>query len=163
MYLCEPRLPLDAAFAAVQDQPVDAVEDLVRLRQQTDAAVRAHLARASEYMARYTSGKRRDVEYAAGDLVLLSTANLPLPAPLSRKLAAKWLGPLRVEARIGAVAYRVTLPANLARLHPVFHVSLLKPFVGTPPPEREPVFVADEGAELEVERLAAHRVVRGQR
>ncbi len=125
--------------------------------------MRRHLARAADYAAQYTSSKRRPLEFAVDDLVMLSTANLPLPAPLSRKLAAKWIGPLRVEAKVGAVAYRVTLPANLARLHPVFHVSLLKPFVGTPPPVREPVFEAEEGAELEVERLAAHRISRGRR
>ncbi len=35
--------------------------------------------------------------------------------------------------------------------------------MGEPPEEREPVFVAEEGAELEVERLAAHRISRGRR
>lgn len=78
-------------------------------------------------------------------------------------MAPKWLGPLRVVDRIGAVAYKVELPANLARLHPVFHVSLLKPFIGEAPPQREPIFVAEDGAEeLEVERISAHRVSRGK-
>ncbi len=95
--------------------------------------------------------------------MLLSTTHLPLPPPLSRKLAPKWIGPLPVLAKVGNVAYRVQLPANLARLHPVFHVSLLKEFVGKAPPPREPVFETEEGAELEVERLTAHRTVRGKR
>jgi hypothetical protein len=38
---------------------------------------------------------------------MLNTKNLPLPTSFSRKLAAKWLGPLTVVARIGEVAYKV--------------------------------------------------------
>lgn len=34
--------------------------------------------------------------------------------------------------------------------------------MGEQPEEREPIFVANEGAELEVERIAAHRVTRGR-
>jgi hypothetical protein len=48
----------------------------------------------------------------------------------------------------------------LARLHDVFLVGLLKPFVGTPPPVREPIFTADDGDAFEVEKILGHRLVR---
>jgi hypothetical protein len=39
----------------------------------------------------------------------------------------RWLGPFLVVDKIGAVASRLELPASMD-VHPVFHVSLLKPF-----------------------------------
>ena len=42
---------------------------------------------------------RRDVTYAAGDQVWLSTAHLPLREG-TRKLAEKWIGPFPVAAVI---------------------------------------------------------------
>uniref|UniRef100_A0A1S3X8M3 Tf2-1-like SH3-like domain-containing protein n=1 Tax=Nicotiana tabacum TaxID=4097 RepID=A0A1S3X8M3_TOBAC len=48
------------------------------------------------------------------------------------KLSPHYIGPYRILRRIGQVAYELELPQELAAVHPVFHVSMLKKVMGDP-------------------------------
>ena len=40
------------------------------------------------------------------------------------------MGPYEVVKHIGSVSYELEIPIELAPVHPVFHVSMLKKFIG---------------------------------
>ena len=48
------------------------------------------------------------------------------------KLNPKYIGPNNIPKRIGQVAYELEFPTELAVVHPIFHISLLKKCVGDP-------------------------------
>jgi hypothetical protein len=96
------------------------------------------MARAQERFKRKADRHRSERNFNVGEEVLLklqpyaqtTVANRPC-----RKLAYKFYGPFTVEQKIGNLAYKLALPPE-ARIHPVFHVSQLKPFT----PNYTPVF-----------------------
>nr|XP_016459344.1 PREDICTED: uncharacterized protein LOC107782908 [Nicotiana tabacum] len=48
------------------------------------------------------------------------------------KLRPRYIGPYQIVQRIGRVAYKLDLPPKLDAIHPVFHVSMLRKFLGDP-------------------------------
>ncbi|KAJ9509206.1 hypothetical protein QJQ45_001464 [Haematococcus lacustris] len=125
------------------------------------ANARKCMAAAQSRQAACANKARRDVEYKVGQNVLLSTKNLKLRPGKARKLIPRYVGPFEILLLVGAVAVKLDLPASMSRLHPVFHVSLIKPYTGTdvgfmPPP----VTWMDETPVYYVERLLDHKGVK---
>ncbi|WMV40590.1 hypothetical protein MTR67_033975 [Solanum verrucosum] len=48
------------------------------------------------------------------------------------KLSPLYIGPYQISKRIGNVAHELELPQELAAVHPVFHISMLKKCMGDP-------------------------------
>jgi hypothetical protein len=67
-----------------------------------------------------------------------------------------------VKRLVSRVACELVLPKTMARLHPVFHVSLLKPHVEDPihpaPTPPDPILNDEGEEEFYVEEIVGHRV-----
>ncbi|XP_035816160.1 uncharacterized protein [Zea mays] len=82
----------------------------------------------------YADVRRRDLEFAVGDQVLLRVSPIKgvVRFGVSGKLSPRYIGPFTILARVGSLAYRLQLPDSMAGVHPVFHVSMLRKFLRDP-------------------------------
>ncbi|KAL5772293.1 hypothetical protein ACOSQ2_012217 [Xanthoceras sorbifolium] len=134
-------------------------------QEQADIA-RSYLDKAARKMKKWADKKRRQVEFQVGDLVLVKL--LPQQFKAFRKvhkgLVRKYEGPFPILKKVGKVSYKVELPPRL-KIHPVFHVSHLKPYhADTEDPSRGESSRAPTAVvtsyDKEVEEILADRVVR---
>ena len=62
------------------------------------------------------------------------------------KLSPRYIGPFEILKRVGNVAYKLALPQELANVHNVFHVSMLKKYISDPSHilDHEPIEVHED-------------------
>jgi len=152
------------------EAPWPDVEQRLRALEEARDEARASLALAAEHM-RKRSGQLPK-EYQEGDQVWLEGTHLRTQRPKA-KLDAKRFGPFRVAAKLGPVTYCLDIPKTWqnARIHPVFHASLLTPYIETtahgPNYTNPPPVVTQEGEpdneEYEVEAILDAHQTRNKR
>jgi hypothetical protein len=69
-----------------------------------------------------------------GDKVLLKVSPTKgiVHFGIKGKFSPRYIGPYLITVRIGSLAYRLQLPESMARVHPVFHVSMLRKYIRDP-------------------------------
>ena len=102
--------------------------DIVKDTEEKVQVIRKRLKAASDRQKSYADLKRRDIAYEVGDKVFLKVSpwRKILRFGKKGKLSPRFIGPYEVLERIGPMAYCLALPPKLAKLHNVFHVSMLR-------------------------------------
>ncbi|GJU60118.1 retrovirus-related pol polyprotein from transposon TNT 1-94 [Tanacetum coccineum] len=83
---------------------------------------------AQDRQKSYADRKRKPMEFEIGDRVMLKVSPWKGVVRFGKrgKLNPRYVGPFKVLAKVGKVAYRLELPQELSRVHHTFHVSNLK-------------------------------------
>lgn len=115
-----------------------------------------NITKAQTRAISYTNQKRKTAPLLKeGDKVYLLTKNLRTRRP-TKKLDKIKVGPFFISKQISPVNYKLALPKD-AKIHPVFHVSLLEPADSTTPVQKDFYYQADGEDEWEVEKIITHR------
>ncbi|GJZ43274.1 putative reverse transcriptase domain-containing protein [Tanacetum coccineum] len=98
----------------------ETTERIVQIKQRMQAA--------RDRQKSYADLKRKPMEFQVGDKVMLKVSPWKGVVRFGKrgKLNPRYVGPFKVLAKVGEVAYKLELPEELSRVHNTFHVSNLK-------------------------------------
>ncbi|KAM0052890.1 putative nucleotidyltransferase, Ribonuclease H [Helianthus debilis subsp. tardiflorus] len=119
------RSPL--CWAEVGDSQITGPELVVDATERI-AQIRQRMVAARDRQKAYANKRRKPLEFQVGDRVLLKVSPWKGVVRFGKwgKLNPRYVGPFEITEKIGKVAYRLNLPAELGAVHNVFHVSNMK-------------------------------------
>ncbi|GJZ57952.1 putative reverse transcriptase domain-containing protein [Tanacetum coccineum] len=117
------RLTKSAIFLTMRKtDPMD------RLARMYLKEIKQRIQAARDRQKSYTDLRRKPMEVHVGDRVMLKVLSWKRVVRFGKrgKLNPRYVGPFKVLAKVGVVAYKLELPQELSRVHHMFHVSNLK-------------------------------------
>ena len=102
--------------------------NIVKETKEKVRVIQQRLKVASDRQKSYADLKRQNIEYEVEDKVFLKVLSWRKILQFGKKgkLSPRFIGPYEILKRIGPVVYHLALPPKLAKLHNVFHVSMLR-------------------------------------
>nr|GFA28270.1 putative reverse transcriptase domain-containing protein [Tanacetum cinerariifolium] len=90
--------------------------------------IKQRMQAAQDRQKNYANTKRKPMEFKIRDRVMLKVSPWKGVVQFGKrgKLNQRYVGPFKVLAKVGKVAYKLELPQELSRVHHTFHVSNLK-------------------------------------
>lgn len=124
-----PHSPLSLCLPPPKGEPKSVKDFVSRMRHDLQQAQKA-MEGAQEQQSKYANLRRRHLTFQVGDKVMISASRLQPPTAegAGQKLQPRFYGPYEVTEVVTPVTYRLKLPYSLRRVHPVFHISNLKPY-----------------------------------
>ncbi|KAL0362171.1 UNVERIFIED_CONTAM: Transposon Tf2-11 polyprotein [Sesamum calycinum] len=91
------------------------------------------LKAAQDRQKSYADKHRREMEYEVREKVFLKVSPWRGILRFSKKaMSPRYIGPYEILERVGPLAYRLALPAELSQIHDVFHISMLRRYRSDP-------------------------------
>jgi hypothetical protein len=149
-----PRMPGD-----IRPNPAARVPHANEIVAETKRVILRARQYVYEAQRRYSSATAVIPSFAQGDSVWLSTRNFRKSLTGGKKLAPRYAGPYKVLRKVGKRAYTLDLPSK-SRVHPTFHVDLLKACYAEAAkvrPIAEAMPFSEDDNVCAVERILAHR------
>ena len=102
--------------------------DIERKTEEKVRIIQQRLKASNDRQKSYADMKIKDIEYEVEDKVFLKVSpwRKILQFREKGKLSPRFIGLYEILERVGTFAYRLALPSKLAKLHNVFHVSMLQ-------------------------------------
>ncbi|GJV24488.1 retrotransposon protein, putative, ty3-gypsy subclass [Tanacetum coccineum] len=90
--------------------------------------IKKRIQAARDRQKSYADRRRKPLEFEVGDKVMLKVSPWKGVIRFGKrgKLNPRYIGPFKILAKVGTLAYRLELPEQLSRVHSTFHVSNLK-------------------------------------
>ncbi|GJZ49422.1 putative reverse transcriptase domain-containing protein [Tanacetum coccineum] len=90
--------------------------------------IKKHIQVARDRQKSYTNRRRKLLKFEVGDNVMLKVSPWKGVIRFGKrgKLDPRYIGPFKILAKLGTLAYRLELPEQLSRVHNTFHVFNLK-------------------------------------
>ncbi|GJW82842.1 putative reverse transcriptase domain-containing protein [Tanacetum coccineum] len=102
--------------------------EIIHVTTEKIVQIKIRIQAARDHQKSYTDVRRKPLKFQVGDKVMLKVSPWKGVIRFGKrgKLNPRYIGPFRIIAKVGTVAYRLELLEQLSRVHSMFHVSKLK-------------------------------------